>query len=291
MANQNIEFIYIVGDSRSGSTLLQTLLGGSDEFKVAGEVRRLVVEGISHLNCSCGDAVSRCPYWTTVTKGDALSSAIGIADNPFQRKINQVVSLPFFAFNRALPSWLQGRLSDKTQVSASKILSKLTERDKVVVDSSKVPLHFAALRARMGGRLFPVFLYRDGRAIVYSKMRRGKLSVHDALNQWRNSAISMEIVRRLCRRDQHIVVRYEDLCSDPESEINRIRAKVGFSNIKLSPENIDKGDFHFLGGSPGFSETDGLQVQLDDRWKTGMSKDELSYFESKAGWLNRFGGY
>ena len=62
-----IPVLFIMGMRRSGSTLLERLLGGFASTIVIGEQRLVWKEGFAenHL-CSCGRAFLTCPFYRTV---------------------------------------------------------------------------------------------------------------------------------------------------------------------------------------------------------------------------------
>ena len=61
-----MKVIYIVGDSRNGSTLLQHLLALQEGVMAVGEVRRLHEFAKDDAICACGQTLSRCPFWRGV---------------------------------------------------------------------------------------------------------------------------------------------------------------------------------------------------------------------------------
>ena len=65
--------LYIAGSGRSGSTILDNILGELDGFVSAGEVRFLWERGMrDDRTCACGEPFSSCPFW-----GDVLTRAYG----------------------------------------------------------------------------------------------------------------------------------------------------------------------------------------------------------------------
>jgi hypothetical protein len=54
--------VYIAADSRSGSTLLDLLLGNHDQAISIGELRRLNDHYNKNLACSCNVHIRICPF-------------------------------------------------------------------------------------------------------------------------------------------------------------------------------------------------------------------------------------
>jgi hypothetical protein len=59
--------LFIMGMTRSGSTVLDNVLGEVDGFFSAGEVRLIWKRGIlESRSCGCGSPVLECPVWREV---------------------------------------------------------------------------------------------------------------------------------------------------------------------------------------------------------------------------------
>ena len=59
-----MKYIYITGRGRSGSTVIDAMLGNSKSIESVGEL----VSGMGRVNamCSCGKRMKECKYWTSV---------------------------------------------------------------------------------------------------------------------------------------------------------------------------------------------------------------------------------
>ena len=59
--------LFIGGYARSGSTVLDILLGQSEGFCSVGELRFIWQRGfVEDQRCGCGETFSQCPFWTRV---------------------------------------------------------------------------------------------------------------------------------------------------------------------------------------------------------------------------------
>ena len=62
-----VRVLYVAGTGRSGSTLLARILGRVDGVLAAGELRYVWQRGLLEDRlCGCGEAFSRCPFWSEV---------------------------------------------------------------------------------------------------------------------------------------------------------------------------------------------------------------------------------
>src|SRR6266536_2074426 len=135
LSNPPLKVLYIAGAGRSGSTLLDGVLGQLDGFFAAGELRYLWERGLQESRlCGCGVAVRDCPTWRAV-----LASAFGPgvdanAAARLQRKATRV--------RRAPAMILSGRLGRRRSERLGTVLGPLYQAIqestgcRVLVDSS-----------------------------------------------------------------------------------------------------------------------------------------------------------
>ena len=65
--NEKINLIYIVSNGRSGSTLLDMLLGNHSNCFTTGEFQMLPADLMFNTQpCGCGSSISSCEFWTKI---------------------------------------------------------------------------------------------------------------------------------------------------------------------------------------------------------------------------------
>ncbi|NQV02224.1 MAG: sulfotransferase [Bacteroidia bacterium] len=85
-----------------------------------------------------------------------------------------------------------------------------------------------------------------------------------------------------------ILVRYEELCRNPEGELIRV---CDFLQIPYQEKMLAmEGPFHMLGGNPGTCERS-KTIRLDTGWEQNFDQKQLTLFNEMAGSLNRELGY
>ena len=62
-AANRLKILYLLGSSRTGSTLLDNILGEFDGFFSAGEVRFLWRRLLENRRCGCGQPIGQCEVW------------------------------------------------------------------------------------------------------------------------------------------------------------------------------------------------------------------------------------
>jgi hypothetical protein len=162
--------------------------------------------------------------------------------------------------------------------------------NQIVVDASKVPFHFLHLYLETKELIHPVFLVRDARAVVWSKMKRTGISAAKAAKQWLNVYRMMVALLKIIPNSACSFVHYEELCIQPEKVLERIlqTANVPVTSLDLGSLPVAR---HDLAGSPRFRGTSPSTVELDERWRVEMPKKVLRIFEKNVAPVNRKLGY
>ena len=232
---------YISCTNRSGSTLLENLLGNHTRVHSTGELRNLrayltanrkYFYPVYPLRCSCGKEVRECYFWKDITQelGEPLarielnfSFALGRQPNGTADRLRRKFEKMFFHDH---PSWfdnptVQNLLKYSTVAENCfrfyEAVAKARGCD-VVVDSSKLPHRFSALYRCHPEQVRIIILYRNPFAVAYSMMKRG-ISAEKASQQWVNMYQHLQCLLREIAAAHTMTVRYEELCKDPPSEL------------------------------------------------------------------------
>jgi len=288
-----VRILYLVGDSRSGSTLLQHLLSLQPGVHALGELRRLGAMARAGEACACGSPLGECEHWTKVC-GDK-PAAERTTELPREGKVWRLVMMREAAALRGglLPA---GAFLRKRAHAAASECMRLYEAvaaetgATLLVDSSKEPDHFLHMRASYPDLVHPVFLHRDGRGIISSKIRRAGVSPKDAVEGYLWMQRLIETARRAVGLHRATEARYEDLCRDPKGELQRLLAPF---DVPVETTDLASlpGVRHDIGGSPSFQGGERGEIQLDETWREDLSSEALEVFEECAGQMNRYRGY
>jgi hypothetical protein len=241
--------LFISGVGHSGSTLLGSLLNGHPDCAFSGETARMVQ---AQGPCSCGVELAECELWKPL--------------------------LPL----------LTGRDIDDLAMLTPEFYERVRERfgAKVLVDSSKT----LAWRMRRslrspwrGASVGYIWLVRDSRGVMASHYRsRSGKPVSSVIGR------HIKWIKRWDRfmariGDQGITVFYEDLCSDPRRELERICAfmRIPFDEAMLRPADHQRHDAvsniqSYMGR--------GNAIRLDERWREELPAELRSQIES---WMRR----
>ncbi len=288
--------LYIVGDSRSGSTLLQHLLSLQEGVVALGEVHRLQKLVRAGEPCACSRPVGECPFWieTALYAGLSVDNAqTSTAFQALRRWPAQVVA--WTALRLGLEKPARELLRREQQVAVNclalyKAAGELTG-NQAVVDTSKDPAQFLHLYLANGDVVRPVLFVRDGRAVVWSKIQRIKtLSVQQASRRWVSVSRKMLALQKVLPAPDCELVYYEELCRNPTVALENILSRV---NVTIQSTDLSAlpAERHDLGGSPRFRVREPYKIEADERWRTEMPKEALATFERIAGPTNRKLGY
>jgi hypothetical protein len=83
-------------------------------------------------------------------------------------------------------------------------------------------------------------------------------------------------------------VRYEDLCTDPDGTLRRICEFLDLDPGRAVQE-FRSAEHHVVGNGMRLDSTS--EIQLDDRWRSILTAEQLAVFDEIAGEMNQRYGY
>lgn len=295
--------VYIIGDNRSGSTLLDYLISSHPDGFSAGELHhihgyynKIGVGKRTDWKCSCGNFIQECPFWNEILEEAAITA------NSETRLERQELWWTFL-FRQSHEKALDELLSDKAFEEKGKAVSDNCWRiyktimnktgKRIIVDSSKNPFEAFYRNKYKQGNIKFLLLERDIRAIAYSnRMRTEQLtsevksfleikerSIYKNLLLaykvlLRNRLIAKRIQKLSTTEDVIMKVNYTDLASNPEEIMKRISS---FLNVNYFAPPLLTNEYsytpHILGGSP--SRYTKRAITPDNRWQ--------AYYKKKIG--------
>lgn len=288
--------LYIVGDSRSGSSLLQHLLAQQDTVTALGEVHRVDRLIRAGELCACGRPIRECSFWRQLAQQAGLNlEQAGTAPEfrPWRHRLSQLTCWTACKFGVERPARILLKQERKSAENCFALYGAASELagSQIVVDSSKTPAQFLRLYMYDESVVRPVLLVRDGRAVVWSKLQRKKnLGVVPAVRAWLTVSRMMFALRHILPEADRHFVYYEDLCRNPGEVVAHILSREGIYTESRALEHY-LGKRHHIGGSPHFRASVPEQICIDERWRTEMPKETLATFERIAGRMNRKLGY
>ena len=279
--------VYLGGFGRSGSTMVERMLGAARGWVNVGELVDLARSvARSDELCGCGLPFRQCPLWTKVGEvafggwtDDVLDMLTGL-----QRAAARQRHLPGL-LGRRPPS---DALID-LRAAYGRIYGAVAEVTgaQVVVDASKGPALGQALRGASTIDLRMLNVVRDPRAVAWSWNSRvarphatsgttqmWRIPAHRAAAQWSALQLEVEAIASLGGVPS-ARLRYEDFVADPVGSLVAATAALG---VPLSPVDLptveegrmELGPSHGLSGNPGRFRSGTIELRRDDRWVTEM---------------------
>jgi hypothetical protein len=286
--SEKVKLVYILGEGRSGTTLLDLLLGQIDGFHSTGEVRLLWKRGLrENFLCGCGEPFRECPFWSRV-----VQHAFG---SPEQIDVQRMLALDSSLLRtRHIPRLvLSGQRSHYGQELAAyrQVLGKLyraiaeVSGSRLIIDSSKNVLYSLVLNGLRDVDLHVIHLVRDSRAVAYSWQRKRvrpdvvtKVAFMDTASPWHSAWTWMQVnmLMHMVRPvyTHYTFLRYEDLVADPREVLTSLcralgepRPALGFLDHTTAYLQTN----HTVAGNPMHLSKGPLTIRQDVEWIEKMA--------------------
>jgi hypothetical protein len=281
-----LKVVYVAGAGRSGSTVLDRILGTIPGTVSTNELNRIWIDGFAaNKRCSCGSAFRECVFWREV-----VAEAFGGAGKVEAEKMQKIwMSVDHSRHFLQLLTPFKSRAFKQRLAEYRDLLRRLyfaiakVSKAEVVVDSSKIPSGALILKDIPGLEVHVIHLVRDARACVYAwqkKKQNAKSGV--ALRQYTPLRTVMFWMMRnafaglLAARLPYVRVRYEDLMNDPRQELQRLLRRVApFAGKQLSfatGHAIALPAYHSISGNPDRFSSGVTNLRLDMEWMAKLNE-------------------
>lgn len=306
-SNASIKVLYIVGCGRSGSTIIDIVLGNHKNIESVGELISLPKLGwIDNGYCSCGLRANECDFWSSVRREwERLSGLKNVNDYVDQKNKLDRLWRRFEEFKAPDIFSTEFKLFAKNTYYLYKAIQTISGKS-VVVDSSKNPLTAYLLSFITDIDLRIIHLVRDPRGVTWSQKkslskdeRSGiKKSInsipmwHSALN-WRRINLRSEWVCNQCSSDKTLQISYEDFMASPRDALMKIGQLISedFEEvIAIIESNSSLILGHNIAGNRVRMSNE-LKLKFDDEWNKKLSIFENALVVMMSGYfINKFKG-
>lgn len=280
--------LFIGGAGRSGSTLLEMMLGQVEGTFAAGELTYLWERGLAENQlCGCGLPLRDCEFWERVVAAtfpgaEAPTEALAAE----RRALCSLTSIPRLAVPALRTPSFRRRLDAYCDalVRLYRAIADETGAD-VVTDSSKYPPEALLLAEAKGIDLRIVHLVRDSQAVAHA-WQRWKLrpEIH-----WKEeymprypypqTALAWNVFNELFERMRRrgiptLRLRYEDMVDDPRAALERVCEFMGKPDARL--DFLEGNRFviepnHTCSGNPIRFEDGTVEIRSSDAWEREVS--------------------
>lgn len=280
--------LFIAAAGRSGSTLLERMLGQVEGCCSVGELVHLWERGVARdQRCGCGERFRDCPFWAEVgARAFGGWDELGDAARDLKRRVDRHRYLPLMLAPRLSPAYAADlrRFSDGL-VRLYRAIGDVSGA-RVVIDSSKSSSYLVLLRRIREIDLQLVHLVRDSRGVAFSatkRIRRPEV-VHQVAymptSHPARSAAEWDVYNLLfgairASRTPSLRLRYEDLIRNPRARLREVLnladepgADLGF----VGDGAISVGPTHTISGNPMRFESGVVALRLDEEWRTRLPR-------------------
>lgn len=288
MNDKVIKILFIIGNNRSGTTILQNVLGQLDGYVSVGELKYIWDRGfVRNKLCGCGVPFRECEFWMTVSK---QSPSIFNNNEPYQlfqlgesfrvqHLLTTVIPDNRYAHFHRLASYMEA--VENTYQAIQSVTGS-----RIIVDSSKNPAYGYLLSHMSSIDLRILHVIRDSRAVAYSWSKK-KLFQPGTINpyympqkgpvicalQWdvRNTLIELWFERT---GKNYMQLRYEDFVKTPCQTVESIIDFVGEPATRLpfiSDTEVMLEKSHSVFGNLVRFQTGKVSIQHDVEWMSKIS--------------------
>ncbi len=276
--------LLVTGFGRSGTTLVNTILGSTPGVFAAGEVRFLWERGLLEgRRCGCGEPLPGCPIWRPVLEKafgsppEIDAAALAAED----ARVMRTRHLPWMLASRLVGDRLLHRL-DALPGALTAVYRSIQEVTgaELIVDTSKPPSFGYLLQHLDDVDLRILHIVRDPRAVAFSWTRTKALSDGGERTEMlrlspAQSALQWDLWNGTAgwlwgRSDRYLRMRYEDLASDPQTALARITAFAGTPHLAppfTGAREVATTTVHTVAGNADRMRSGPLTVRLDDAWQ------------------------
>lgn len=293
-----LPLVYVLSTGRSGSTLLDLLLGTHAELTTVGEFQLLpFVAADPAARCGCGELLRACDFWSPILATPALATPA----HPIEA-LRERLDAGRLLRPRFLPALLSGLTSESVRAEARSYGgANATALDLVsraaggatLVDSSKDPYRLFLLARSGCFDLHVIHLVRDPRGVVCSFADGASPSPRRAAHLATRWAVQQVLFSRLVRttipRERTTVMRYEDLASNPAATLGALAARLGVEADGFAVDDFRAHPNHAIAGNPMRQRSD--PVALDERWRGALDPGTADFVWRLTAPIARSYGY
>jgi hypothetical protein len=325
-----VKVVKLTGLGRSGSTILDVVLGTHPQIESVGEVGNIVRNGwISRESlrgipkdrlrvpiCTCGKRLDvlyvdtpeeACPFWSSVrrewverTDRDSIESYPKL-QNDFELKRRW----PRLLYEKRRPSAPFRSYARLTRTFFESI--RAVSGKPIIVDSSKSPARALAFGMIPGIDLYVVHFVRDGRGVITSlrktfkkDLQAGIMWDHKGHPMWKTVVrwtvlnLASEWVCTQLGPERTMRLRYEDFVADPKAALERIGSLIELDLTKVAHAASSGKPMqagHNIGGNRT-KKSGTITLRPDaEEWRSALSPTEQRLSWMLMGWLMRRYGY
>lgn len=289
-----INLVYVASIGRSGTTLLESMLGAHPEMATTGELHlwphELEMGGVRP--CGSGKYVQECPFWQTMRKQVDPLAQTGPQLHYFREEHNGGRTLRL----RRLSDFASGELSPRTARLVQQygqnnyeifhhflnlVEAETGTRPGWVVDASKDPYRLLWLQRSGLFNIKVVHMVKNPRGFIYSVTKdwihgntpfrlvpRIYYTARQSLAWTVQNHLFSLITEHFVPPSASMLLQYETLATAPHSTFKSVCDLIGVAYEPDAVDHFREGSPYAMAGNPMRYEDRG--IALDEHWKTHL---------------------
>lgn len=316
-----VDYIYITGDARSGSTFADRLLSNHPDIEGMGEVQKLSLQfdrdGIwsEHAGlCSCGVRLKDCSIWGGIVSDVLEGYGADMSARPYSFRVSDIgreLDLGakarrhwlfhygyrakryselrlLAALRRPMNCSRSPKFGERRLFVAERFASRIGAR--AVVDNSKDCASMIDLYRATNGKMKILWLTRDVRSIAASKAKLWSKDLVESASLWQKVNERIQRALSCFGKECWLHVRYEDLCLDTPGTCSRICDFLKFDRAE-EMWTFKEGIHHSVGGDSMRLRKVEKVVPAVDKWRKQISPEQEASIWKRAGSFAETLGY
>ncbi|WP_298801747.1 sulfotransferase [uncultured Pseudokineococcus sp.] len=303
------QVLFIAGLGRSGSTLVERLVGDLPGACPLGEVVHLWERALrDDETCGCGTRFSACPFWTAVGEHAFggwhhvdVDEVLALKAKVDRTRHMPLMLWPVLSRRRAADVRRYADLYERVYAAAREVSGA-----EVVVDSSKHVSLVLVLRRTLTG-LHVLHVVRDVLGVAHSWQKavlRPEVRDGDALMpRYRPGYVAVawslynSVLLLLPRTGTDVLLlRYEDFTDDPRGALRRVAAHAGLpaagaDELFVSDHEVVLSPSHTVAGNPMRFKTGRTPLRRDESWRAGLRRRDALLVTVGTAPIRRLLGY
>lgn len=294
-----IRLAYVLGVGRSGSTLLDMLLGSMEGVHSVGEVWALGKWITQNKTCSCDMPVLSCPIWSVIADDINTQCTWSVEDlysgnRPHRRRYAEMIAL----FNERYLSPYNAAQVDQYARKEHRVFLRLTEVTgaHLFVDSSKRLDRLVRLASSSYFDVQVIHLVRNGLAQVEAARRAKSRDIYKKrvippriilgwIVQMQNQ---LRFLDRMIPPEKVLRIDYRFLAQNPFDALAKI---CDFLKIKFDGSVVDQESdryvfrqmHHLIGGNRLTSSPPDTLIKYDPSWENRLHRWDTLWFSLLGG--------
>ena len=273
-----LNLIYVASNGRSGSTLLEILVGKHPQCCTVGELQMLPNNLKYDTLCGCGSKVSSCELWSQVyleNKSLLDSGSIAKFRNRNAGKVIRIGEIIDVMFNKSsnqekYSAYGQDNFQVLTTVSKKIDLENMT----YFIDSSKDPYRLKWLALSGYFNIYVLHIIKEPQAMVYS-FAKGRDSwlktIYWTIRMSLRWVIENIIIKKFSQiyvcKENVLKVKYEVFAQNPDDEMDRIFKFLSLGRANVTSDAFEYEDHGISGNAMRFKSK---EIRLDKKWEKDM---------------------